>query len=448
MLRPMIRNHSISGTVLFGLVLFIGLAIYPASEGLAECQDYWTPEYKCLMGCGPCGDSAPVQQTRPVYRGPSAAEIAAQQAAAAQRQREAAATAQNEQGIKADRNGNYSRALAYFEKALEISPNDPVIQGNVIQGRKNVIKARMLSQNEAGLAYEREYDYRKAVACFANALELEPGNSVLQKNLADARESLRGQEAQEQREKQQRIQDKASADEMTASLSRMVNSLSSDNNSGNPDRKMPGGTSARSAGLEFTDSDPSLRDSVGGAPSDKNVAADLLGSKKANPGDLIAVPAPTPGTDKAGDQLLAAAAAAGAKGDLTINYDIGGAKSAGSLNIHKVIGQSPGAAALAAHIRDQGKKDTVIQQSIIYYEKLDGLKIDTQTKLAAVQQQIDSGAGDAKALNAQKSTLSNDLKRYDSDQANTQAQIKERLVKIGLPWNEGPPPATGAPANP
>src|SRR5438477_11779570 len=112
------QNHSISGRALFSVVLFIALVIYPASKGLAHCNDDWTEEYKALEGCG--GNSPP-QRSYPIYRGPSAAEIAAQQAAAAQRQREAAATAQNEQGIKAHRNGNYARALAYFEKALEIS---------------------------------------------------------------------------------------------------------------------------------------------------------------------------------------------------------------------------------------------------------------------------------------------------------------------------------------
>src|SRR5438477_3803506 len=98
--------------------LLVGLVIYPVSKGLAHCNDAWSEEYKALEGCG--GNSPP-QRSYPIYRGPSAAEIAAQQAAAAQRQREAAATAQNEQGIKAHRNGNYARALAYFEKALEIS---------------------------------------------------------------------------------------------------------------------------------------------------------------------------------------------------------------------------------------------------------------------------------------------------------------------------------------
>ena len=83
-----------------------------------------------------------------------------------------------------------------------------------------------------------------------------------------------------------------------------------------------------------------------------------------------------------------------------------------------------------------------------YYQKLDGEKIGTQTKLKEVQKQIDSHAGDATILNAQKATLSNDLKRYEGDQDKTQAQIKERLVKIGVKWDESPAPAPSDKQNP
>ena len=96
-------------------------------------------------------------------------------------------------------------------------------------------------------------------------------------------------------------------------------------------------------------------------------------------------------------------------------------------------------------------KDTEIRQSIAYYEHLDGLKIDTQTKLAEVQQAIESGTGgpdNAQILEAKKSTLSNDLKRYDSDQAKTQEKIKARLVAIKVPWIESTSSATSAKENP
>ncbi len=187
--------HSVSPPVLFSAVFCLGLAIYPVSDAVAiDCQDYWTPEYKCRMGCGPCGDNSSSQQSRPVYRGPSAAEIAAQQAAAARRQRENAATAENNQGLKAERNGNDSEALTHYERALELNPNDSVIRENVRTSKHNVKWGKARTQNDAGLAYDKQGDYRNAVACYEKALELLPDNSNIQLNLADAKRRLKDQQ--------------------------------------------------------------------------------------------------------------------------------------------------------------------------------------------------------------------------------------------------------------
>ena len=175
------------------------------------------------------------EPSHPVYSGPSQAQIqaqiAAQQAAAAERRREAAAHAQNDQGVKASRNGNYSRALAYYEKALELSPNDQVIQ-------QNVKSARGIIQNDAGVAYEKEGNYREAVARYARAAEIKPGDSVIQKNLANARESLRNQEAQEE----QRQRDKITANKMQQSIQALAQTLNAAPSSGG--LAVGGGTSS------------------------------------------------------------------------------------------------------------------------------------------------------------------------------------------------------------
>src|SRR5205807_2575564 len=84
----------------------------------------------------------------PVYRGPSAAEIAAQQ-------RYAAAHAQNELGLKAYYSENYAQAIAYYKKALEYTPNDPVIQ-------KNVQWAIASIQSAKGRDYYKYGDYASA----------------------------------------------------------------------------------------------------------------------------------------------------------------------------------------------------------------------------------------------------------------------------------------------
>lgn len=142
MFSRVIFDRFISGSVVLGVVLFIWLAIYPASESLAiHCQDYWTPEYKCAMGCGPCGESNTNQQS-----GPSAAQIAAQQAAAArqereaaeQQQREADATEQNEKGLDAWKNKDWAAAADYFQKAVQDAPDNQTFQDNLDRAKQRL----------------------------------------------------------------------------------------------------------------------------------------------------------------------------------------------------------------------------------------------------------------------------------------------------------------------
>ncbi|MGH9568684.1 MAG: hypothetical protein ACRD4F_03545, partial [Candidatus Angelobacter sp.] len=116
--------------------------------------------------------------------------------------------------------------------------------------------------------------------------------------------------------------------------------------------------------------------------------------------------------------------------------------------INKNAPQTPGAVELASHIKEAAKRDSQIQQSFAYYKQLDSEKMETQAKLAETQKKIDSGSGDPAVLNAQKTTLTNDLNRYNADQANTEVQIKKRLVQINVPWDEAPAPKTDPKATP
>jgi hypothetical protein len=148
---------------------------------------------------------------------------------------------------------------------------------------------------------------------------------------------------------------------------------------------------------------------------------------------------------KSGKDAAAAETLEKAKDLSNCQFDKAACRPPDAINIPRPA-QTPGAVELARHIPGPAQKDEEIRQSMAYYEKLDGEKIDTKAKLEAVQTQIDSHAGDATTLNAQKATLGNDLKRYEGDQEKTQAQIKERLVTIGVKWDESPAPTTGAKA--
>jgi hypothetical protein len=82
------------------------------------------------------------------YSGPSQADIAAQQAAAAQKKLKDEAFDLNNQGIDAYNRHDYETALKYFQDALEKSPDDVNIATNV-QNAKDQIAAKKQREQEA-----------------------------------------------------------------------------------------------------------------------------------------------------------------------------------------------------------------------------------------------------------------------------------------------------------
>lgn len=189
------------------------------------------------------------------YHGPSAAEIAAQQAAAEQQRREAAAYAENEQGLDAYKKKDWATAEAYFKQSLQNNPNDSVVLRNLAQ-----------TQNWEGNDAYQKWDYTTALKFYQQALANDPPTDkdrhYITEDVAAAQKEVDDANAEVEREKQQQIQDKASANDMKDSLSRMVNSLSTENNASTAGSKTPDTTSAESAGLTFTDTDPSLNNAV------------------------------------------------------------------------------------------------------------------------------------------------------------------------------------------
>ncbi len=180
-------------TALFRVLLFIGLAMYPASEGLAiDCQDYWTPAYKAMMGCGP---SAPAQPSNPVYNGPSPEQIAAQQAAA---------------------------------------------QAAAEEAKRQAIHRAAQAANDAGLSFWNRHEWGAAVESFRKALARAPGDKVVRSNLEKATEKLQ----EEQREQQRQQEDSNKAAQMSATLHRMTVAM--------PDFDgVNSGSAAPATGLDF-----------------------------------------------------------------------------------------------------------------------------------------------------------------------------------------------------
>src|SRR5262249_42201132 len=103
------------------------------------------PRYQKYCGQG----NAPTQrQGGPAYNGPSAADIAAQQAAAAQQQRQSEAHELNQQGLDAFNSGDYQTAIKYFQDALDKAPDDSVIQGNIQKANEEIAARKQRQQQD------------------------------------------------------------------------------------------------------------------------------------------------------------------------------------------------------------------------------------------------------------------------------------------------------------
>jgi hypothetical protein len=104
----------------------------------------------------------------------------------------------------------------------------------------------------------------------------------------------------------------------------------------------------------------------------------------------------------------------------------------------KSAAHTPDAVELASHVPEDIRKDPKIQTDLKFYEDLEKRKIERQATIANVQQQIDKGAGDPAVLKAKMTTLDNDGRRDDGDQAAAAARIKARVVvDLHRTWDEG-----------
>jgi tetratricopeptide (TPR) repeat protein len=340
---------------------------------------------------------------------PNLAEIAARQARAL-----------NDAGITAYNKGDWTTAEALFKRALETRPNDPVILRNLAT-----------SQAQEGEEAYKKGDYTTALHFFQQAFANDPPTDKETKNGQNIKDALSAAEskiAASLREQAQRQQDRIAAANMQQSIQGLAQALSAAPSSGALELEFKGATSTGTFG--DTISNPGLEFSTGTEPVAVHSTADQLASAAISG---------------------AAATAKGiseetAKVKSNCSFDTAACAKFVPISIHRVIAQSPGTVALAAHIPGLARNDTEVQQSIAYYQRLDGRKIETQVKLAALQKQIASGAGNADALKAQRATLTNDLKRCTADQATTQAQIRQRLKTIKVDWIEGSAPAAGAKA--
>jgi tetratricopeptide (TPR) repeat protein len=387
-------------TITFGL-LTVGFALVPLSPAFAQhCQPYWTAQYAAMMGCGVGGgnggNAAPY-----IPPPPTAEQIAAQKAYAL-----------DAQGVAAENSGDWAGAEAFFRQALEQTPNSAVIQENL-----------GVAQGHEGEAAYKQGDFTAALNFFQQALTHYPANGSNIQTLRDNLATTQGVIAQRER-------DKIAAAGMQKNIQSVAESLSAAPSSDELD--FQGGGRRGAFGTTSNPAHPGLDFSTGPAPVAVHSAADQL-SSAARSGAAA---------NKKGIGIELAKTESNCAFDTKAcaNYE------AIPMNNARAIGQTPGAADLTAHLGSAARNDPQIQQSMAYYQKLDGHKIETQQKLAAVEQKIQSHDGDAKVLGAQQATLKNDLTRYQAEETKTQEQIKKRTIAINVPWIESPAPPAGAAA--
>jgi tetratricopeptide (TPR) repeat protein len=337
----------------------------------------------------------------------------------------------NNRALALEKTKNWSLVVSLYEQALRLNPSDTVIADNLAHARGVVLNNKALAAENAG-------SYSLAVSLYEQALQLVPRYYADYKTIADNLASARANQTR----LQQNAIAAANMHQATQDLADSFKAASP--SSAGPDLDFLSGGSSKGTGTSLfgAKSNPANLDFIGidlSRDVSKPVAArntiDALGSA-AQSGAAAKKPSISDESARAKSSYV---------------FDQGARAEPQSIDISSVraIGQSPGAAALSTHIPEVAKSDRQIQQSVAYYQKLDGLKIDTQAKLAAIEQKIKNKEGDPNLLDTERSQLNFDLKQTDEGQKAITKQIKEHLIAINTSWVEDPPPtpATGpAPA--
>lgn len=373
------------------------LLLCASQQAVAQyCQPYWTEAYKRMNGCG--SSNQPTQTYIPPPP-PSPEQIAAQQAYAL-----------NQQGTTAYDAGNWAAAEVLFKQVLEKTPNNAVSLRNLA----------MAQYHQGRSAYEQG-NYTVALNYLQQGLKNCPAtDSQCIQALGEDVSAAQNKIAEAQRAQAKLEQDKIAAANMQQGIQTLAQSLSAAPSSDGLDFQ-----SASAKGAFHTTSNPTHPDldfSSGPEPVSVHSVADQLSSA-----------AKSGGAAHRHQRELA-------KTESDCGFDTSTCANPDPISTHaaRSIGQTPGAADLAAHLGSAARDDAQIQQSMAYYQKLDSRKIDAQQKLAAIKQMIASHDGDAKVLGAQQATLNHQLSDYKAQETKTQEQIKKRTVAIHVPWIETP----------
>lgn len=100
------------------------------------CMDYWTAEYKCAQGCGPCAGGNSQTQEPSREEQDRQQRLRDEEEARARRLREALVA--NEAGVEACKVLDWTKAVALFQVATEKNPDDVTMRGNLAYAQKQL----------------------------------------------------------------------------------------------------------------------------------------------------------------------------------------------------------------------------------------------------------------------------------------------------------------------
>lgn len=201
-----------------------------------------------LLGCAPVQAQVDIRKALDPWRGnqgPSSRNSSPSRTQTTQDKRQDEAYRVDAEGVAAEDKGDWAAAEVLFKKALEITPNDPIILQNLAG-----------AQNREGIEAHKAGDYTTALSYFKQALANDPGNEHIRGNLAAIEEIL----AAARREQERRQQDRVNAARMQQDVQNLAQSLTAPASvppsSGGLDFMPAGATSSRVAtapALDFGD---------------------------------------------------------------------------------------------------------------------------------------------------------------------------------------------------
>ena len=277
------------------------------------------------------------------YNGPGLAEAFRIRSERKRQQRQQEASEANDRGIEFAAKDDWANAIKSYQLSLAKEPNDPVVM-------KNLAGAQSRLANERGLTAYNNSDWASAVAFFQEALKKSPhpkNDEIFRKSLAAAQSKLQAEQA--------RQPEKVA----TADMNKAITGLAEQMKTPKADTKRK----THSAGeLEFITATPAAKQTPDGLEFMDASTRGAFGSKESGAKFATVAPHTTGSDTKAADQLVSAAAAAKHQGDLAINFDVGGAPSAGTLVAPTVDGRYT--AVDLSHYSERAKKDPQIVTSL------------------------------------------------------------------------------------